>query len=541
MVSSSIASSRRMRSAAAIPIGKPMKGAAALVLDGRGDPGAGKVGEIVIRTPYRTHGYLGRPDLTDEVFIPNPFTKDPNDLVYKTGDLGRVLADGNLEFLGRKDHQVKVRGVRVELGEVEGALSQHPAVREAAVAPHDDANGNKFLCAYLVLDEVVEPGRLRELLGSSLPEAMIPSYFVVLDELPRTLNGKVDRRALPRPSDAGSRLQEGFAAPRNPVEELLAEIWADVLRVERVGIHDSFFEIGGHSLLATQVLARIRQTLDVDLPLRLLFRASTIAALAQAVEEELQKAQGLAIPPLTRRGNGGPAPLSFSQQRLWFMDQLQPLNPFYNVVAAVRLTGALDVEALRRACDEIARRHEALRTVFALQGEDPVQVVQPPVSLELPLDDLRSFSGEEGRAEAVRRVSADANRPFDLGRGPLVRCRLLRLGEEEHVMTLVLHHIIADGWSIGVFVREVVLLYQSYSEGRPLLCPSSPCSTPTSPPGNADGSRGRSWSPSSPTGGSNWRTRRPCSSSGPTTRGRPCRASGGAAARPSCPPSSPSA
>ncbi len=457
-----------------IPVGKPMKGAAALVLDSRGQArAAGQVGEIVIRTPYRTHGYLGRPDLTDEAFVPNPFNNDPDDRVYKTGDLGRVLPDGNFEFLGRKDHQVKVRGVRVELGEIETALRQHRAVREAAVAPHDDADSNKFLCAYLVLAEPVEPGELRGLLAASLPDAMIPSGFLVLDELPRTLNGKVDRRALPRP-EAGSRLQEGFTAPRTPVEELLAQIWAEVLRLERVGVYDSFFELGGHSLLATQVLARIRQALEVDLPLRVLFRAPTVAGLAQAVEQEIQEAQGLSIPPLARREAAGDAPLSFSQQRLWFMDQLQPLSSFYNVATAVRLTGDLDVAALRQAGDEIVRRQESLRTVFALRGEEPVQVVQEPMPLDLPLEDLRSFPAGERQAEAVRLVTAEANRPFDLGRGPLVRCRLLRLDEREHVMTVVLHHVIADGWSLGVFVRELVQLYHSFSQDKPSPLPELP-------------------------------------------------------------------
>jgi amino acid adenylation domain-containing protein len=454
---------------ASIPVGRPMKGAAALVLDGKGQArGTGQVGEIVLRTPYRTHGYLNQPELTDEVFVPNPFTGDPSDRIYKTGDLGRVLADGNFEFLGRKDHQVKIRGIRVELGEVEAALRQHPAVREAAVAPHDDAAGNKFLCAYLVLATAVEPGELRQLLAASLPEAMVPSYFVVLEELPRTLSGKLDRRALPAPAEAGSRLREGFAAPRTPIEELLAEIWAEVLRLDRVGVRDSFFELGGHSLLATQVLARVRQTLDIDLPLRTLFRAPTIAGLAQAVEEEVQKEQGLSIPPLVRRREAGEeAPLSFSQQRLWFMDQLQPGSPFYNIFAAVRLTGELDVAALRRAGDEIVRRHESLRTVFASRDGEPVQIVQPPRALDLPVEDLRDVPESARREEAVGRVTREANRPFDLARGPLVRCLLLRLGEHEHVMTLALHHVVGDGWSVGVFIRELVALYQSFVDGKP--------------------------------------------------------------------------
>ncbi|HSG40554.1 MAG TPA: condensation domain-containing protein, partial [Thermoanaerobaculia bacterium] len=364
--------------------------------------------------------------------------------------------------------------IRVELGEVETVLRQHPAVREAAVAPHDDAAGNKFLCAYLVLTQAVDPGELRELLASSLPDAMVPSYFVVLEELPRTLNGKLDRKALPPPAEAGSRLREDFAAPRTPIEELLAEIWAEVLRVDRVGVRDSFFELGGHSLLATQVLARVRQTLEVDLPLRTLFRAPTIAGLAQAVEEEIQKEQGLSVPPLVRRQEAGEAPLSFSQHRLWFMDQLQPGSPFYNIFAAVRLTGDLDVAALRRAGDEMVRRHEALRTVFSSRDGEPVQVVQPPRPLDLPLEDLREVPEAERHDAAVHRVTQEANRPFDLAQGPLARCLLLRLGEREHVMTLALHHIVGDGWSVGVFIRDLVALYQSLVDGKPSPLPELP-------------------------------------------------------------------
>jgi amino acid adenylation domain-containing protein len=275
-----------------IPIGKPVEGARALVLDAKGracPPGA--VGEIYIRTPYRTLGYFGRPDLTAEVFVPNPFNVDPADLVYRTGDLGRVLDDGNFEFLGRQDQQVKVRGVRVELREIDDLLRRHPGVRDVAVVDLEDSGGNKYLCAYVVAGEGADAAALKEFLGASLPDYVVPSAFVMLDELPRTISGKIDRRALPKPAEAQARRESEFVAPRTPTEEAVAAIWRQVLNVERVSVEDNFFELGGHSLLATQLLARVRAALEVDVPLRALFAAPTIAGLALAVTE-LQAEQG---------------------------------------------------------------------------------------------------------------------------------------------------------------------------------------------------------------------------------------------------------
>jgi amino acid adenylation domain-containing protein len=268
-----------------IPIGKPIEGARALVLDAKRracPPGA--VGEIYIRTPYRTLGYHQQPELTAEVFVPNPFNDDPDDLVYRTGDLGRVLDDGNFEFLGRQDQQVKVRGVRIELREIEDTLRRHPRVRDVAVVDLEDSGGNKYLCAYVVAGGGVESAQLKEFVAASLPEYVVPSAFVLLEELPRTISGKVDRRALPRPAEAHARRGE-FVAPRTPTEERLAALWAQALNVERVSVEDNFFDLGGHSLLATQLLARVRAALEVEVPLRALFAAPTVAGLALAVTE----------------------------------------------------------------------------------------------------------------------------------------------------------------------------------------------------------------------------------------------------------------
>jgi acyl carrier protein len=269
-----------------IPIGKPIQGARALVLDAKGRACApGAVGEIYIRTPYRALGYYNQPELTAEVFIPNPFSDDPNDIVYKTGDLGRVLDDGNFEFLGRKDQQVKVRGVRIELREIEDLLRGHPKVSDVAVVDLDDVSGNKYLCAYVVLKEKAEAGALREFLAQSLPVYMVPSAIVPMAELPRTISGKLDRRALPTPAQAHAREQKDFVAPRTPVEETVAGMMCQVLGVDRISINDNFFELGGHSLLATQLLSRVRTVLDVEVPLRALFESPTVAGLALAITQ----------------------------------------------------------------------------------------------------------------------------------------------------------------------------------------------------------------------------------------------------------------
>ncbi|MFN2416202.1 MAG: amino acid adenylation domain-containing protein [Pyrinomonadaceae bacterium] len=277
----------------AIPIGKPMPGARALIVNEKGQPCVpGGVGEIYIRTPYLTLGYYKRPELTKEVFFPNPFTGNENDLVYKTGDLGRTLNDGDFEFLGRKDQQVKVRGVRVEMGEIEGLLRDHPSVSDVVVDSHEGTDGNNSLCAYVVLSEHVDPALLREHLAASLPTYMLPSYFVELEALPRTLSGKVDRRALPRPEQARSERGAPYVAPRTPVEEALADIWGQVLGIKRVGVHDNFFVLGGHSLMATQLLSRIRGAFDVELPLRSLFEGPTVAEQALAVTQRQAEQEG---------------------------------------------------------------------------------------------------------------------------------------------------------------------------------------------------------------------------------------------------------
>jgi amino acid adenylation domain-containing protein len=268
-----------------IPIGKPMPGASAIVVDEHNNPcPAGVVGEIYIRTPYRSLGYFGRPDLTSAVFIPNPFGSDPTDLVYKTGDLGRLLKDGNFELIGRRDHQVKVRGERIELGAIETVLRAHEAIKDVVVIDREDASGTKYLCGYLVTSREVAVPELRDFLSAEVSAAAIPSAFVTLEAIPRLINGKVDRAALPIPDRDRARAEQTFEAPRTPVEERLAQLFADVLGVSRVGIHESFFDLGGHSLLATQLVSRIRRAFDTALPVRALFDTPTVAGIARHLD-----------------------------------------------------------------------------------------------------------------------------------------------------------------------------------------------------------------------------------------------------------------
>jgi acyl carrier protein len=370
----------------------------------------------------------------------------------------RWTNDGELVFLGRVDDQVKIRGFRVEPGEVEAALNAHPAVMDAAVVAEEDDRGQKQLAAYLVLhpDASLDPAALREFLSQRLPFYMMPAHFTLLEALPRTPTGKLDRRALQRM--AGERVSLGapYVAPRGPEEEMLVGIWSQVLGVPRVGVHDNFFELGGHSLLATQLASRVREAFGVDIPLSKLFERPTVAQLAELIQQAREEQLGLAAPPIEPVPRDRPLPLSFAQLRLWFLDQLEPGNLFYNMPMAVRMAGRLDVDALERALNEIIRRHEVLRTTFADEGGEPYQVIHPEMRLEVPVEDLRHLPEAEREARALELARAEVRKPFDLARGPLLRAKLLRLRDDEHIAVLVLHHIVADAWSIGVFLGVTI-------------------------------------------------------------------------------------
>jgi amino acid adenylation domain-containing protein len=442
------------------PIGRPFEHVEILVADAAGRPvPIGVPGEIRIGGAGVARGYLNRPELNEEKF-PAIFS---GKTVYRSGDLARWRPDGVLEFLGRTDDQIKVRGFRIEPGEVEAAIARGPGVRAAAVLAVDGR-----LAAFVVPseEEGLDLAGLQEALRAELPEYMVPGSWRLLTELPLTAHGKVDRGALAALGEAIPEEAPGAEeAPQGEVEEAIAAVFADILGRERVGRRTSFFDLGGHSLLAMQVVSRVRAALGIELPLVALFDAPTVAGMAAAVEDAL----GLkpALPPLVPSMETGDAPLSFAQQRLWFLDRLEPGTATYNLPVAVRLRGALEVEALESALAEIVRRHQALRTTFHEGESGPVQRIAPEGPFALAAEDLSSL-GEAAEAAAFRRLAEEAMRPFDLETGPVFRAFLLRLAPDnlpgDHLLIANLHHIVSDGWSMGVLVRELSSLYR----GAPL-------------------------------------------------------------------------
>ena len=442
------------------------------ILDGKLQPlPVGVPGELYIGGDGLARGYLNRPELTAEKFVADPFSGEAGARLYKTGDLARYRVDGSIEYLGRMDHQVKIRGFRIELGEIEAVLGQHPEIGEAAVVVREDTPGDKTLVAYLVPKTKNEAkatsSEIRRFLQQKLPEYMIPSVFVTLDAMKHTSSGKVDRKALPAPDRLRPELGKGYVAPRTAVEESLAAIWADVLGLERVGVHDSFFELGGHSLKATQVISQVRRIFQVDLPLRRLFESPTIAGLAEHVQSALGMDLLAHAPVLAQVAREGSLPLSFAQERLWFLDRWNPGGAVYNIPIVLRMTGGLNLGVLEQSLTEILRRHEALRTTFAEEQGQAIQRIATEARLELTVVDLEHLPEEERRVEAERRIVEESRRPFDLVQGPLFRGTVLRLSDQQHVLILGMHHIVTDGWSLGVFFREFGALYEAFSKGEP--------------------------------------------------------------------------
>ncbi|HEY2292550.1 MAG TPA: amino acid adenylation domain-containing protein, partial [Thermoanaerobaculia bacterium] len=444
-----------------VTIGLPLAGGRVYVVDPRGEPApAGVPGEMLLAGEGLARGYLGRPELTAERFLPHPFSARPGERLYRTGDLVRRRPDGVLEYLGRLDHQVKVRGFRVELGEIEAALARHPQVREAVVTARDDRDAGKRLVAY-VTPRGLAAAELRSFLRESLPDFMIPTAFVGLDALPLSASGKVDRKALPDPvAPAAAPVAPAF---RDPIEELLAGLVAEVLGARQVGPDDDFFALGGHSLLATRLLARVSRLLGVDLPVSAVFQHPTVAALAARIAAS-GTAPAPPVLPVPRTDAG--LPLSSAQRRLWFLDRMEPGSPAYHLAGRARLSGALETDVLAAVLTEIARRHESLRTVFRHDGGEPAQVVLP-AGAALARIDLSALAAGRATEEAERLARAAALAPFDLARGPLWRALALRLAPDEHALVLVLHHIVADGWSLGIFLAELAALYEALAAGRP--------------------------------------------------------------------------
>ncbi|MCP3468521.1 condensation domain-containing protein [Bradyrhizobium sp. CCGUVB23] len=442
------------------------------LLDGHGAPVPfGAVGELYIGGAGVARGYLNRPELTAARFIASPFVA--GDRLYKTGDLARYLPDGNLEFLGRNDEQVKIRGFRIEPGEIAARLCEHALVREAVVVAREDRSGDKHLVGYVVCapeaasngpDGGALAGALRAHVSAHLPDYMVPSGFVRVAALPLTPNGKLDRQALPAPEDE-AYARRSYEPPQGEIETALATLWAELLGLERVGRHDHFFELGGHSLLAVRLLSRLSQALGVELPLRTLFAKPVLADLAVSIVEELSRSGPQHLPAMVGGSREAPLVLSFAQQRLWFLAQLDETSTTYHMPLAWRLRGVLDRSAWQRSLDRVLARHEALRSIFvASEGKPSVEVLPPDAGLPVIEHDLQGMPDAD---EALLDLcQEEARTPFALARGPLIRGRLIRLSDEEHVFLLTQHHIVSDGWSLGVLARELSQLYRAFEAGQ---------------------------------------------------------------------------
>lgn len=455
-------------------IGKPIANTKSFVLDTNLQPvPVGVTGELYIGGQALARGYLSRPDLSAERFIPDPFSSCPGDRLYRTGDLVRWRPDGQLQYIGRNDEQIKLRGFRIELGEIEAVLTQHSSVQQAVVTIQGDGQDKKLI-AYVApaTGMAISQTELRNYVREKVPEYMAPSAFVELAAFPLTAHGKVDRKALPKWDFA--REKPGYEAPRTTTEELLAGIWSRVLGVEQIGTRDNFFELGGHSLLAMQVTSRLQSAFQMDLPFSAIFGAPTIEGLALQIERSKRETTGQVLPSLMPGDDSGPYPLSFAQQRLWFMDQLHPESTFYNISGAVRLSGELNIPALEQALAALAKRHQVLRTRFELKDAEPAQSVEHDATVNLQYEDLQSFKPEERAGRLAIRIEEESRKAFLLSQAPLVRVVLLQTSEGEYVLFVSMHHIISDGWSVGVLIRELSELYAASSQDRPPSLESLP-------------------------------------------------------------------
>ena len=464
------------------PIGRPIWNTRAYVLDEALQPvPMGVPGELYVAGVGLARGYLDRPGLTAERFVADPFGP-AGSRMYRTGDLARGNSAGQLDYLGRVDHQVKIRGFRIELGEIESVLVTHPGVDQVAVLAREDESGLKRLVAYVVPARGPGqqptgplPGELRTLTGQSLPDYMVPSAFVTLDCLPLNSNGKLDRRALPTPEwETGTEAE--YVAPGTPTECAVADVWAEVLGAARVGVRDNFFDLGGDSILSIRVISRLRAALGVDVSPRALFTNPTVAGLAEVIAPHTGQADAVAAIPVLPREGGLPQSFtqSFAQQRLWFLNEFEPDSTEYLTPLAVRLRGRLDVEVLGRAMTALVARHESLRTTFESVDGRGVQVVHPPQPVSVPLLDLTGLSAPQSQAELEQALAQQGLQPFDLGTGPLLRAQLVRIGDQEHVLALTMHHIVTDGWSGGIIMSDLAELYRAERDGVPPDLPALP-------------------------------------------------------------------
>jgi amino acid adenylation domain-containing protein len=453
-----------------VTLGRPIANTQIYILDRHLNPvPIGVAGELHIGGEGLARGYLNHPELTVEKFIANPFNADTAPRLYKTGDLARYLPDGNIEFLGRIDNQVKIRGHRIELGEIEAVLGQYPAIREAVVLAREDTPGDRCLVAYVVTAEGFTPSvtELRSLLQQQLPEYMLPAAFVFLDSLPLTPNGKLNRAAFPAPGQSRPKLDEAYSPPLTLTEELLAQIWAEVLKINHIGIHDNFLALGGNSLRATQIIARTRNILNKELFISDIFSNGTIAKLARLLTQRTAKADAPSAESIQPIGRHRRLPLSFSQERVWFIQRLYPSNIAYHFQSLFYFTGSLSVDALERSLSEIVRRHEIFHTTFPAIDGNPVQLIHNAFSVSLPVMDLQELPDHEREAVLQKRIKEETQKPFDLNKLPLVRWTLVQLKLDEFVLIHVEHHLVHDGWSFNVFRHELLEIYKAFSAGEP--------------------------------------------------------------------------
>jgi amino acid adenylation domain-containing protein len=453
-----------------LPLGRGIDGVQLLVVNENGNlAGPGELGEIVIRTPFLARGYLGDQPLTTRQFAINPFTRAEGDRVYRSGDLGRYLPNGEVEFAGRRDGQVKIRGFRIELGEVEAILRGHSGVGDAAAAVRETPSGDKRLIAYVVASGDSDARDLQEYLRTRLPAYAVPGTIATLEKIPLTPNGKVDRKALPDAVPGATSAE--FEAPQTAHESSVAEIFRDILEVGKVGRLDNFFDLGGHSLLGARVIARVRSELGVELPLRKLFESPTVAQIGAELAQLSAAGEEERRPQLIAREHTGPVPISFAQERMWYLQQMMPDTGAFNLVGALDLSGELNTFALQKAFSTIVERHESLHTLIHNIDGAPFQKLADPGAFELNRVDLAGLADEAQLRDALTEEGA---RPFDLERGPLLRITLYTLGERHHVLQIVCHHIVSDAWSMGVFVRELGKLYHQYASGVSAELPELP-------------------------------------------------------------------
>jgi amino acid adenylation domain-containing protein len=456
-----------------VPIGSPATNTQIYVLDQNLRPVAENIpGELCISGDGLAAGYLNKDDLTRTKFVDHPFI--PGRKLYRSGDRARWLGQGVLEYIGRNDDQVKFHGHRVELNHIRSTLNRHPQVSDSVVVVVKDRQGNDVMLAYYVSLQPLESSELRRFLSEYIIEETLPNFFVHQPNLPLTGNGKVNRKALPTLEQVKENMRREFVAPRTETERQLAKAWMQVLGLERVGIHETFFDLGGNSLLATQLMSRIRAGLHVEVSLRSLFTAPTIAGLAKIVEEQNSVGLGTPILPLVPVSHDRELPLSFAQQRLWFLNELQPGNHYYHVPVAIRLSGPLNLRILEQTLTEVMRRHEVLRTNFPKVNGSPVQRILPASDFQFPVIDLRSYTEEGRQAKVLRIIEEETRRPFDLENGLMLRVVLLRLAEEEQVVFFMMHHIVSDAWSSTILINEVSTLYRAFLNNEPSPLPELP-------------------------------------------------------------------